>query len=421
MPRILHLLDHSLPLHSGYTFRTQAILEHQRARGWETFHITSTKHRRPYIEAEEVVDGLHFYRTPPIHSWIGNSPLLNQWLVVEQLVRRLREVIPRVNPTILHAHSPALNGLAGLRASRQFGIPLVYEVRAFWEDAAVDHGTSREGGLRYRATRALETYVLRHADAVTTICEGLRNEIMGRGVASDKVMVIPNGVDLNSFHAEYERDHHLANELGFKSGPVLGFIGSFYGYEGLRLLIKAIPTITSRYPGIRVLLVGGGPEDTALRALAAQVGVANKVIFTGRISHDQIHRYYGLVDLFVYPRLSMRLTELVTPLKPLEAMAQGRLVIASNVGGHRELIIDRETGWLFDAGDFEALAQCVIEVLADRNRWPLVRHQARKFIENERTWSTTLSQYDCIYASLRTRGVFPKRTTINQGLRRQDG
>lgn len=179
--RILHILDHSLPLHSGYTFRTRAILEQQRAMGFETFHITSAKQKGPEVLVEEV-DGFRFFRTPQPKRWYRKLPLLNQFSIVDSLAVRLGEVIEDVQPDILHAHSPALNGLAALRVAQWYSLPVVYECRAFWEDAAVDHGTSREGGLRYRATHALETHVFKHAQAITTICEGLRRDIIRRGI-----------------------------------------------------------------------------------------------------------------------------------------------------------------------------------------------------------------------------------------------
>jgi len=184
--RILHILDHSLPLHSGYTFRTAAILREQRRLGWETFHITGAK-QGATSALEETTEDLHFFRTPQETAAWARWPVLNQAAIVRGLTQRLAEAVTQVKPDVLHAHSPALNGLAALPVARRFRLPLVYEVRAFWEDAAVDHGTTREGSLRYRLTKALETHVLQRANAVTCICEGLRNDIIGRGISAEKV------------------------------------------------------------------------------------------------------------------------------------------------------------------------------------------------------------------------------------------
>ncbi len=397
--RILHILDHSIPLHSGYTFRTRAILEYQRRMGYETFHLTSPKHPADYVP-EETVESFIFHRTPPLPAWAENVPALNQKLVAHQLKKRLDELIPRIQPDVLHAHSPSLNGLAAVSMGKKHGIPVVYECRAFWEDAAVDHGTTSEGSLRYRLTKKLETHVFHRADAVTTICEGLRGDIVRRGIPAEKITVIPNAVDLKRFTMGRLPDPELQQRHGLKGQTVLGFIGSFYAYEGLSLLLEALPMILEERPQARVLLVGGGPRDAVLREQARELGLLDKVIFTGRVPHHEVQKYYDLVDVFVYPRLSMRLTELVTPLKPLEAMAQGKLVLASDVGGHRELIKDGETGLLFAAGSAPALAERFLEAVRERRSWPGIVNSARRFVERERTWEASVGRYEAVYGSL---------------------
>lgn len=397
--RILHILDHSLPLHSGYTFRTLSILKEQRVLGWETFHLTGSKQENCTV-LEEVVDGWNFYRTASAKGVVGRLPFLNQVAVIDTLTHRLREVINVVKPDILHAHSPVLNAIPALRVGRKLGIPVVYEVRAFWEDAAVDHGTSREWGIRYRLTRALESHALKRVDAITTICEGLRGDILGRGISPEKVTVIPNAVNIENFSMGNNRDEQLAEDLGVTGKLILGFIGSFYAYEGLAILLQALPEMLRSNPDIRVLLVGGGSQEKELRTMADQLGLEGKVIFTGRVPHDKVQRYYNLIDVLVYPRLPMRLTDLVTPLKPLEAMAQGRLVIASDVGGHRELIQDGRTGVLFKAGDAGDLASKVSNLISREDLWPGLRHAGRVFVETQRNWPGSVARYRNVYASL---------------------
>jgi PEP-CTERM/exosortase A-associated glycosyltransferase len=397
--RVLHVLDHSIPLHSGYTFRTRSILREQRAMGWETFHVTGSK-QNSGADLEETVDGLHFYRTPAIDSFVNKLPVLNQKQVIDGLVRRLSEIIPTIRPDVLHAHSPSLNAIAALRAGKKFGIPVVYEVRAFWEDAAVDHGTATENGVRYKLTRALESYALKRADAVTTICEGLRRDIVARGIPADKITVIPNAVDIDKFAVGGVADQALKAKLGLADARLIGFIGSFYAYEGLDILLRAVPDLCAQRPDLRVLLVGGGPEDARLRQMAKDLGIVDKVVFTGRVPHDQVQMYYDLLDVLVYPRLSMRLTDLVTPLKPLEAMAQGRVLAASDVGGHLELIVDGKTGVLFKADDPQALAEKVGRLVDAQSEWPTMRAAGRHYVESERNWKNSVSRYKNIYGRL---------------------
>jgi glycosyltransferase involved in cell wall biosynthesis len=181
---------------------------------------------------------------------------------------------------------------------------------------------------------------------------------------------------------------------------VIGFIGSFYDYEGLDDLIAAMPALVAERPGARLLLVGGGPMEAALRTQAAASPVAAHIHFAGRVPHIEVERYYSLVDVLAYPRRKMRLTDLVTPLKPLEAMAQRKLVAASDVGGHRELIRDGETGTLFAADSPPAIAAALIGLLADRSGWEARKDRARAFVEAERNWSSNICRYDPVYRRL---------------------
>lgn len=397
--RILHVLDHSIPLHSGYTFRTANILREQRKLGWQTYHLTSPKQINCEV-MEEVVDGLHFYRTQAKRSMADKVPGLGQWVLMQQLERRLLEVAAKVRPHIIHAHSPVLNAAPAVKVGRRLGIPVAYEVRAFWEDAAVDHGTTTEGSLRYRLTKQFETRALQQADQVFTICEGLRNDIAQRGIASGKITVIPNAVDIDAFQSSGQPDEALKSQLGLHGCTVVGFIGSFYAYEGLDLLLEALPRVIHSLPDVRVLLVGGGPQDEALKAQVTTLGLQAHVVFTGRVPHVEVQRYYDLVDVLAYPRHSMRLTELVTPLKPLEAMAQGRLLVASDVGGHKELIRHGETGLLFKAGSAQSLADTLLQVLAKKDLWPHLSRAGRQFVELERNWRTSVSHYRGAYQSM---------------------
>ena len=397
--RILHILDHSIPLHSGYAFRTLSILKQQRALGWETFHLTSPK-QGATAASEEDVDGWHFYRTLPPGGILEGIPGVSQIELMGEVTFRIEQVVKKIRPHILHAHSPVLNAIPALRVGRRLGIPVVYEVRASWEDAAVDHGSTQEGSVRYRLSRALETWALKRADAVTTICEGLRGEIAARGIAPEKITVIPNAVDIEAFSSGGAPDATLKQQLGLEGACVLGFIGSFYAYEGLALLLRAMPAMLAALPNARILLVGGGRQEEELKRMAVEIGITNQVIFTGRVPHDQVQRYYDLIDVLVYPRLSMRLTELVTPLKPLEAMAQGRLLVASDVGGHRELIRSGETGVLFKAGDADALAAAVLDLVRHPERWGALKSKARTFVENERNWSASVARYRKVYGAL---------------------
>ena len=394
--RILHILDHSLPLQSGYVSRTLGILTEQRARGWETVHLTTARQNQSEAPFEDV-GGWRFHRTPSSRGILSRMPVASYFAEMRETARRIGEVAEETLPDIIHAHSPVLNGLPAYWVARAKRLPLVYEVRALWEDAAVEAGTDVENSLRYRASRALETYVLRRANAVTVLCEGVRSEVARRGIAPDQITVIPNAVDIAQFPATRQIDEKLVEVYGLRGSMILGFAGSFYDYEGLDILLRAVPEIRKAVPNTKVLLVGGGPQDAALKELVRALAIEDVVVFSGRINFNDIDRYYDLIDLFVYPRRQRRLTDLVTPIKPLEAMAKARVVLASDCGGHRELVQHGETGILFKADDVSALARAAIDIANTPDRWAAFGARGRQFVERERTWRTSVANYAPVY------------------------
>ncbi|MET1755089.1 TIGR04063 family PEP-CTERM/XrtA system glycosyltransferase [Novosphingobium sp. RD2P27] len=401
MIRALHVLDHSLPMHSGYTFRTRAILKAQQKLGMDVRGITGLRHTQRGLAAEEA-DGLLFHRTT---GQAAGPSGLREWREIGIFADAIEKVVTDWQPDVLHAHSPALCGQAALRVARRHRIPLVYEIRAFWEDAAVGNGATKAGSLRYRLTRQLENHVVAQADAVVTICEGMRGDLIARGTAPEKITVVPNGVDLSLFGAPPPPDLTLARELnllgaGGELQPVIGFIGSFYDYEGLDVLIQAMELLVRYHPAAKLLLVGGGPCEDALRRQAQASRARDAIRFAGRVPHDHVERYYALTDILAYPRKHSRLTDLVTPLKPLESMAQGKLVCASDVGGHRELIRDGVTGKLFTPDDPQACAGALSSLLTHREQWPALREAGRLHVQNSHDWACNASRYELVYQTL---------------------
>lgn len=366
--------------------------------GWETFHLTSAKHQ-PSAAAVERIGDMEFHRcTAP--QILKHVPALNMLEVIATSKRRLMQVAKEVRPDLIHAHSPVLNALAAAPVAKRLKIPLVYEVRAFWEDAAVANDGKSEAGLRYALTRFLETRALRRADGVATICEGLRHDIVARGVAADKVVVIPNAVAADEFPVIGPADPELKQRTGLVGAKVMAFIGSFYPYEGLDDLIRALPRALKDIPELKLLLVGGGPAEDDLKNLSEKLGLSDKIMFVGRVPHEDVQRYYALADVMVYPRKPIRLTETVTPLKPLEAMAQKMPLIASDVGGHRELIEDGKTGTLAPAGDSAGLARAIIDFFEKPDQGRDIAEQAYRFALEERNWKRSVSNYAPLFSRL---------------------
>ncbi|MEQ1656013.1 MAG: TIGR04063 family PEP-CTERM/XrtA system glycosyltransferase [Nitrospira sp.] len=403
--KVLHILDHSLPLHSGYTFRSQNIILSQVRRGWKPIVLTSPKHEESLKQActpQEVQAGITYYRSGSVER--SSIPFLTEIRMMAALRTRLVELCVNERPDILHAHSPVLNGLPSLWVSRQLGLPLVYEVRAFWEDAAVDHGSYVEGSAKYQLVKALETFVCRQANHVAVLCQGVKNDLIQRGIAPGKMTVVYNGVNVEGFQP-CAPDEEFKRAWGLHDRLVIGFIGSFYRYEGLDLLILAMADVIKVVPNAMLLLVGGGEVEGELRKQIVALGIEKSVVLPGRIPHERIPGVYALVDVLAYPRHPMRLTELVTPLKPLEAMAMGKALVASAVGGHRELIQDGETGVLFQPGNANSLAKSLDLLLTNHAFRKHLEMQGIRWVRKERSWDATTACYSSIYSAVLGRSV----------------
>jgi glycosyltransferase involved in cell wall biosynthesis len=287
---------------------------------------------------------------------------------------------------------------------------MVYEIRDLWENASVDRGKFSKRSLSYQVARGVESYVLRRADSVVTICEALRNELASRVPDTRQLHVVANGVDVEAFQPS-PPDERVRERWGLAGKQVILYAGTFQPYEGLDLLVCAMPEILRRAPRARLVIVGGSPgltggsasltnEERQLRAVVEAQRVVEHVTFTGRIPHDGVREMYAIADVLAYPRRWTRTTALTTPLKPLEGMAMGKPVIASDVPAMRELVADGKTGLLFRAGDHAHLAARCCELLADGALMERLGTAGRETACRERQWSRLVAQYRPIYESL---------------------
>ena len=396
--KILHVLDHSLPFHSGYAFRSAGIFRAQIRKGWQPIGLTAPEHNKISKNrhcGDETVSGFRYYRTAAVSDGLGS--VLAQCRRIAALARRIRQVVKIERPDLLHVHSPVLNALSALILKRAIALPIVYEVRAFWEDAYVDRAVYAPGSWKYKFTHALEMWACRKAEQVVVLCQGLKNELIEQGVSAQKLAVVSNGVNFDDFHPS-EPDPECRQRWPLEGKQVIGFIGSFFRYEGLDLLVEAVARLRVTRPNLILLLVGLGDMKDALGQQIRRFGLGETVLMPGRIPHHRVPGVYALMDIVVYPRYSVRLTELVTPLKPLEAMAMGKAIVASDIGGHRELIQNENTGVLFAPGNLYALTETLAHLLDRPDLRKRYARQANTWVCANRSWDTTTAVYSEVYA-----------------------
>jgi glycosyltransferase involved in cell wall biosynthesis len=407
--RVLHLLTNSLPQRqAGYTVRAQSIGLSQIAVGLDPHFATRAGFplnlgvlRAP---AEERVDGVPYHRLAP-----NFDPRAGPERIALETARAAERLVARLRPAVLHPASNFLNAQVALALRDRFGLPVVYEVRGFLEETWAsrqdrgDDGTEDEAldADRYRGEKAAETDAMLAADAVVTLSEKMREDILLRGCHPDAVVVVPNAVDVDRF-VPRPRDDALAASLGIEPGEtVLGYVSTLSVYEGIRYLIEAAALLRDRGRRVRVLLVGDGEERAALEAEAGRLGLDDgTVIFTGRVPHADIQRYYSIIDVFVVPRTNDRVSRLVTPLKPFEAMALERAVVVSGVDALLEIVSDGETGLTFRPEDPVNLADVLEPLLEDPGRRAALGSAARAWVAAHRTWRQNGERYRALYERL---------------------
>lgn len=416
--RVLHILDISIPMLAGYTSRSRYIVNNQRALGLDPVVLTSIRHENPKECSMEELDGTRYHRTLPTSSALqdrfGKQAGAREALEIHHLRKRIAEVARREQPDMIHAHSSLLCGIPGLLAARQIGVPCVYEIRAFWEDAAVDAGSTTIGSPRYIATQKAETALASQVDALIGICQGIKNELIQRKIDANDIHVIPNGVETDRFEP-MPRDPAVEEKFGFKGKTVVAYIGTFAAFEGVEFLVKAlIKLIKSGRDDIRGLIVGKGVRYEACRKLAQEAGLEDKIIHPGRVPHSEVRSIYSVVDILAYPRDRQRITELVTPLKPLEAMAMEKAVIGSDVGGLTELIEDGVTGLIHKSESVDDLADKILKFADDPALREKMGKQGRAYVQEDRQWRKIIEGHFEVYD--RAKYNWSRNAMVNKGL-----
>ena len=403
--RVMHLLKESRPYRTnGFCVRSHYSLRAQQGAGLDPLVVTSLGFPRSAgvsdVPAVEDVDGIRHYRLDLGPGYPSPAPFDVQLRDQAWLTAR---IAARERPALIQAgsgHRGYETALVGRAVAAHLNLPFVYEVRSFFESTWTGDLDRAEYGEYYERRKATEDRCLLAADAVITIAESMRAEIIARGVPADKVHVVPNGVDPDVFHPR-PRNRSLARRFGLPGGPVLGYVSNLdHPREGQEVLIEATAELVRRGREVTCLLVGEGSRRDELAAQAASAGLADHVVFTGPVPHDEIPDVYALIDIFVVPRRDERAARLVTPLKPFEAMATGIPVIVSDLPALTEIIAPGERGLAFPAGDARALADAA-ELLIDNPT--LARRLAeagRAWVTAERTWAANGPRYRAVYDSV---------------------
>ncbi|SDU86228.1 glycosyltransferase family 4 protein [Jiangella alkaliphila] len=404
---VLSVLSQSAPIRSGgYAARSHGVATALTARGWDVQAVTRLGF--PYdgwdpgdtreVPASDTVDGIVYHRL--LDPGVRGYPQVPLADYVDRFERGVRDLAARHRVALIHGSSFYVVGLAGLTAARRLGLPFIYEMRGLEELMTLSRDPAFAGSDRHRFLERVETAVARESDLVFVITEALGREMVGRGVAEDRIVVVPNGVHTDRFTPR-GRDRELESRLRLAGKTVIGYAGGLVDYEGLELLLDAVAGLGLR-DDLQVLIVGDGAAEPSLRDRAERLGLGASVSFTGRVPHDQVRRYLSLVDVAPFPRLPLPVCELISPIKPFESMAMEKAVVVSDVAALTEFVDDGVTGRVFRKGDAGDLRRVLADLLDDAGQRRELGVAARDWVLRNRDWSTLTDVVDAAYTAALT-------------------
>ncbi len=417
---VLHLLKESRPhRQTGFTMRSHDNLLAMRAAGWDPVVATAlgfprwsaaepnaqgrTQGETAILPVEEV-DGIRHHRLDLGAGYPADGPMDTY---LEDYAWRAAAAARAERPAIIHASSGSRgyeSALVGLALGEHFGLPVVYEVRSLFdgpapggEGVASDATSTRE---RYRRRDATEVRCMLAADAVVTLAETMKADIVARGVPPEKVSIVPNGVDPDAF-APRADDPALRARYGLGDRFVIGYVSNLdHPREGQETLIEATALLATAGRHVACLIVGEGRRRVELESIAAASGAGDRVVFTGAVPHEEVPAMYALLDAFVVPRRDERAARLVTPLKPFEAMAMGRPLIVADLPALTEVAPDGVRSLAYPSGDAPALAAAVERLMDDPDLAARLGAAGRTWVTRERTWAANGPRWSAIYEAV---------------------
>lgn len=403
VPRILYVIHNSLPYKSvGYATRSHAIAQSLIKQGVQISAITRLGFPKDEMDLDQIpiydeIDQVTYHRLPTSTFFYNKIPLPEY---LSKYTEALFNYSLNDRPNIIHSASNFINGIAANHTAKLLGIPSIYEIRGLWEITRSSKEPDFDNSDSFNMMKRMEVEAAMTATVVITLTEALKTEMVGRGIPRDKITVISNGADPQRFKP-LERDRDLEAFLEYQNKVVIGYIGSVLQYEGIEYILQASALLKAKgLNNFAVLIVGDGDYLETVQFLCNQLNLQDIVNFTGRVSHQEVERYYSLVDITAYPRKGQLVCEMVSPLKPFEAMSMEKCVVSSDVAALKEIVNDGVTGLLHKKDDVEDLAR-IFEILIENDSLRLqLGKAARNWIKYEKDWQILGKKFIEIYQSL---------------------
>lgn len=403
--KVFYLLHNSLPYRNGgYAIRTQGLLTALSNHGWEISGVTRLGYpqdkesvKRSQVQPMQTIGLVPYLRLPTRQHGFGQVPIKDY---LHHYEKALFDTVVEQKPAILHAASNYMNGVVANSVAKAVGIHSVYEVRGLWELTHASRDPDWAKSEMYQQYQRMETQAAIEADRVITITQALKQTLIDRGVAADKITVIPNAVDSSAFKPMPPNDA-IMRRYRLDGKVVLGFFGTMTSYEGLGDLLFALAQLKLLInTPFHCLFVGDGPEMRTLRHLTKELGMYQNVTFAGRVPHEKIQKYYSVVDIFPFTRKAIPVCEKVSPLKPFEAMAMAKTLVVSSVAALAEIVSHHETGLVYQKGEITDLVEQLRRVIDDAALRQRLGNNARAWVCEQRDWQQVAAGVDAIYTEL---------------------
>lgn len=401
--RICYVLHNSLPYASGgYATRAHGVAKGLVENGYEVvcltrpgFPLDVNKELTVEKVLEQNIDGVIYKRIlTPLRKGIPS------YKYMESIIAPLQAKISEIKPDLVIAASFYLTALPAMIVSRRLEIPFVYEVRGLAEITRISRDKSYLGTAKYNNEVFMETETANNSDFVFTLTQPMKDEMIKRGVNANKIFILPNCCNINKFQPRC-RSLELAKELSIpKNVPVIGYIGTFVDYEGLEDLVAACVILKRRGAQFRLLIVGSenvsisekGAITKTILELSKKENLKDWLILPGRVPHSEVERYYSLIDIAPFPRKPWPVCEMVSPMKPLEALAMEKAVVVSSVTALAQMIRNGETGLVYEKGDINSLSEVLYRLVNDLKLRKELGKNAREWVRRERSWVRTTSK-----------------------------
>jgi glycosyltransferase involved in cell wall biosynthesis len=292
-----------------------------------------------------------------------------------------------------------LLAMGGAWASRRLGIPYVLEVNADLLEERQAQG-KRERGLRRRFAEWTTRFCYDRASRIICVSAQLKDHLVYKWqVDAEKIVVLPNAADTEAFGRRYDVEA-IRRRLGVGQEPVVMFVGGFYLWHDLGLLVESFTQVVNRIPEAKLVLVGDGRTRPMIEELIAENKLQNAVVMTGPVEHRQIPEMLAIASVAVAPNISFFDGHGGSPLKIYEYMAAGKAIVATRTGQVAEVIQDRNNGLLVEAGDKKGLAEAMITLLCDPILRDQLGRQARQQAVEHHSWSQYAGQLERIYSAI---------------------